>query len=49
MRMNFLERTQKLRKDFHQNNIKRDLTQPAIICSKLTKETLEQGVKYVQS
>ena len=26
-----------------------ELTQPAIICSKLTKETLEQGVKYVQS
>ena len=24
-------------------------TQPAIICSKLTIETLEQGVKYVQS
>ena len=25
------------------------ITQPAITCSKLTKETLEQGVKYVQS
>ena len=24
-------------------------TQPAFICSKLTIETLEQGVKYVQS
>ena len=24
-------------------------TQPAIKCSKLTTETLEQGVKYVQS
>ena len=24
-------------------------TQPAIICLKLTIETLEQGVKYVQS
>ena len=24
-------------------------TQPAITCSKLTTETLEQGVKYVQS
>ena len=24
-------------------------TQPTIICSKLTIETLEQGVKYVQS
>ena len=23
-------------------------TQPAIACSKLTRETLEQGVKYVQ-
>ena len=23
--------------------------QPAFTCSKLTKETLEQGVKYVQS
>ena len=25
------------------------LSQPAITCSKLTLETLEQGVKYVQS
>ena len=25
------------------------ITQPAITCSKLTIETLEQGVKYVQS
>ena len=25
-----------------------DVTQAAIICSKLTTETLEQGVKYVQ-
>ena len=25
------------------------LIQPAITCSKLTIETLEQGVKYVQS
>ena len=24
-------------------------TQPAFTCSELTKETLEQGVKYVQS
>ena len=24
-------------------------SQPAITCSKLTMETLEQGVKYVQS
>ena len=26
-----------------------DSTQPAIRCLKLTKETLEKGVKYVQS
>ena len=26
-----------------------NITQPAITCSKLTIETLEQGVKYVQS
>ena len=26
-----------------------ELTQPEITCSKLTIETLEQGVKYVQS
>ena len=26
-----------------------ETTQPAITCSKLTVETLEQGVKYVQS
>ena len=25
------------------------ISQPAITCSKLTIETLEQGVKYVQS
>ena len=25
------------------------VTQPAITCSKLTTETIEQGVKYVQS
>ena len=25
------------------------ITQPVIICSKLTIETLEQGVKYIQS
>ena len=25
------------------------ISQPAATCSKLTKETLEQGVKYVQS
>ena len=28
---------------------KQTLSQPAITCSKLTIETLEQGVKYVQS
>ena len=27
----------------------RCVTQPAITCSKLTIETLEQGVEYVQS
>ena len=26
-----------------------NISQPAIACSKLTIETLEQGVKYVQS
>ena len=31
------------------NNIKNILTQPAITCSKLTIETLEQGVEYAQS
>ena len=29
--------------------VKLSCTQPAITCSKLTIETLEQGVKYVQS
>ena len=33
----------------HLKRIRELLTQPAIICSKLTIETLEQGVKYVQS
>ena len=32
-----------------QFHITRTSTQPAIICSNLTIETLEQGVKYVQS
>ena len=27
----------------------KDTTQPAFTCSNLTKETLEQGVKYVQN
>ena len=31
---------------FHLSN---DITHPAITCSKLTRETLEQDVKYVQS
>ena len=26
-----------------------ELTEPTITCSKLTRETLEKGVKYVQS
>ena len=29
--------------------LSKDSTQPAITCSKLTIETLEQDVKYVQS
>ena len=33
----------------HSNFAAKELTQPAITCSKLTTETLEQGVKYVQS
>ena len=32
-----------------QFQITRTSTQPAITCSKLAIETLEQGVKYVQS
>ena len=32
---------------YKRNNVA--ITQPAITCSKLTIETLEQGVKYVQS
>ena len=28
---------------------KKTISQPAFTCSKLTIETLEQGVKYVQS
>ena len=32
-----------------QQEILAEVTQPAIACSKLTIETLEQGVKYVQS
>ena len=29
--------------------IEKNITQPAITCSKLTLETLEQGVKYVNN
>ena len=29
--------------------ISKEITQPAVTCSKLTIETLEQGVRYVQS
>ena len=29
--------------------LKSDLSQPAFACSKLTIETLEQGVKHLQS
>ena len=32
-----------------ENKKREDDTQPAFTCSKLTIETLEQGVKYVQS
>ena len=37
--------------DFHYCGFKllKYVTQPAFICLKLTIETLEQGVKYVQS
>ena len=31
------------------NKLHRVISQPAITCSKLTIEILEQGVKYVQS
>ena len=31
------------------NHVTLGKTQPAITCSKLTIETLEKGVKYVQS
>ena len=34
---------------FFINLLKGFSSQPAITCSKLTIETLEQGVKYVQS
>ena len=34
---------------FRKTNQTRKALQPAITCSKLTIETLEQGVKYAQS
>ena len=36
-------------KSKHNLKYKNQVTQPAFTCSKLTIETLEQGVKYVQS
>ena len=33
----------------NKTNSREGLSQPAFTCSKLTIETLEQGVKYVQS
>ena len=30
-------------------DVRIEIVQPAFACSKLTKETLKQGVKYVQS
>ena len=38
-----------IRLEFETFGTKLTFTQPAITCSKLTKETVEQGVKYVQS
>ena len=35
-------------KELYNYNVQIIATQPAITCSKLTIETLEQGVKYVQ-
>ena len=33
----------------HNQKVRIKMSQPAITCSKLTIETLEHGVKYVQS
>ena len=33
----------------HKKNPREIITQPAFTCLKLTTETLEQGMKYVQS
>ena len=41
--------SENIRKGALNNKPKVVLSQPAITCSKLTMETLEQGVKYVQS
>ena len=41
--------TQQFNELFFDFEFKFIATQPAITCSKLTIETLEQGVKYVQS
>ena len=57
---NFLQRTATVTASKNQHNMPAKssgdfvicipaITQPAITCSKLTIETLEQGVKYVQS
>ena len=39
-----LERFEK----FVNNKVMSDVSQPPILCSKLTIETLEEGLKYVQ-
>ena len=44
--INFLSKTTIALNDCNSTKVH---TQPAITCSKLTIETLEQGVKYVQS
>ena len=44
--INFLSKTTISLNDCNSTKVH---TQPAITCSKLTIETLEQGVKYVQS
>ena len=36
-------------KNLRTYGLKTKITQPAVTCSNLTIETLEQGVKYVQS
>ena len=39
----------KINKDINEGLFLLSSSQPAFTCSNLTKETLEQGVKYVQS